>query len=106
MERAATPGRARPRKRARSVRSEANIHIRTTIEIKHLIETAANAVGKTLSDFVLDSARRRAVDVLLNQRHFTLDPHKYDAFISVLDSPPPAEARLKALLKRKPLWQR
>jgi uncharacterized protein (DUF1778 family) len=98
----------RPRARARSprVRSEANIHIRATVQIKHLIDTAATAVGKTLSEFVLDSARQHAIDVLLDQRLFVLDPDKYDAFISALDNPPPAGAKLKALMKRKPLWQR
>lgn len=98
----------RPRARARSprVRSEANIHIRATVQIKHLIDTAATAVGKTLSEFVLDSARQHAIDVLLDQRLFVLDPGKYDAFISALDNPPPAGAKLKALMKRKPLWQR
>jgi uncharacterized protein (DUF1778 family) len=106
MERAATPGRVGERKRSRRVRSEADIHIRATIEIKHLIDTAANAVGKTLSEFALDSARVRALDVLLDQRRFILDPDKYDSFISVLDNPPPEVAKLKALMKRKPLWQR
>src|SRR5260370_6915623 len=92
--------------RSRRVRSEANIHIRATVEIKHLIDTAATAVGKTLSEFVLDSARQHAIDVLLDQRLFVLDPEKYDAFISALDNPPPAGAKLKALSKRKPLWQK
>jgi uncharacterized protein (DUF1778 family) len=86
-------------------RSEANLHIRATAQTKHLIDAAATAVGKTLSDFVLDSARRQAIDVLLDQRLFVLDNEKYGAFISALDSPPPAGAQLKALMKRKPLWQ-
>jgi uncharacterized protein (DUF1778 family) len=106
MERAAVLERPRARTKSRRVRSEANIHIRATIQIKHLIDTAATAVGKTLSEFVLDSARQRAIDVLLDQRLFVLDPDKYDAFISALDNPPPAGAKLKALMKRKPLWQK
>lgn len=106
MEHAAALERPRARTKSRRVRSEANIHIRATIQIKHLIDTAATAVGKTLSEFVLDSARQRAIDVLLDQRLFVLDPDKYDAFISALDNPPPAGAKLKALMKRKPLWQK
>lgn len=102
MERAAVPEHTRlPR-----VRSEANIHIRATVQVKHLIDAAATAVGKTLSEFVLDSARQHATDVLLDQRLFVLDPEKYDAFIRALDNPPPAGAKLKALMKRKPLWQK
>lgn len=106
MEHAAIPERPRTRTRSPRARSEANIHIRATIQIKHLIDTAATAVGKTLSEFVLDSARQRAIDVLLDQRLFVLDPEKYDAFISALDNSPPAGAKLKALMKRKPLWQK
>jgi len=98
----------RPKKRAAStrVRSEANIHIRTPQQTKQLIETAAVAVGKTLSEFVLDSARQQAVDVLLDQRLFILDPEQHDAFMRALDNPPPAGAKLRALMKRKPLWQK
>jgi uncharacterized protein (DUF1778 family) len=106
MEHAAVLERPKTRTRSTRVRSEANIHIRATVQIKHLIDTAATAVGKTLSEFVLDSARQHAIDVLLDQRFFVLDPDKYDAFISALDNPPPAGAKLKALMKRKPLWQK
>ena len=98
--------RPRVRTRSRRIRSEANIHIRATIQIKHLIDTAATAVGKTLSEFVLDSMRQRAIDVLLDQRLFVLDPDKYDAFVRALDNPPPAGPKLRALMKRKPLWQK
>jgi uncharacterized protein (DUF1778 family) len=86
-------------------RSSANIHIRAPEQTKHLIDTAASAVGKTLSEFVLDSARQRAVDVLLDQRLFVLDADKYDAFVDALDHPPAAGDALKTLMKRQPPWQ-
>lgn len=54
---AAVLERPRARVRSRRVRSETNIHIRATAHVKHLIDTAAVAVGKTLSEFMLDSAR-------------------------------------------------
>jgi uncharacterized protein (DUF1778 family) len=94
------------RPRARVSRSSANIHIRAPQETKELIDTAARAAGKTLSEFVLDSARHHAVDVLLDQRLFVLDADKYDAFVTKLDNPPPAGPALKALMKRRPLWQK
>jgi uncharacterized protein (DUF1778 family) len=94
------------RSKKRDQRSSANIHIRASHETKELIDTAASAVGKTLSEFVLDSARRQAVDVLLDQRLFVLDADKHDAFMRALDNPPPAGKALKALMKRKPLWQK
>ncbi len=94
---------AAPKARARS---EATIHIRATQQTKQLIDAAATAVGKSLSEFMLDSARQRATDVVLDQRLFTLGAEQYDAFVHVLDNPPPAGPRLKALMKRKPLWQK
>src|SRR6266436_4324531 len=96
-----TAGLERPptRPRARVSRSSANIHIRASQQTKELIDTAARAVGKTLSEFVLDSARQHAIDVLLDQRLFVLDADKYDAFVSTLDNPPPAGPALKALMK-------
>jgi len=87
-------------------KSTANIHIRASEATKDLIDSAAMAVGKTLSEFVLDSARRQAIDVLLDQRLFVLDAEKYDAFVAVLDHPPAAGPALKALMKRQPLWQK
>jgi uncharacterized protein (DUF1778 family) len=63
-------------------------------------------VGKTLSEFVLDSARRHAIDVLLDQRLFVLDTDKYDAFVNALDHPPPAGRAVKALMRRRPPWQK
>ncbi|MCK1541316.1 DUF1778 domain-containing protein [Bradyrhizobium sp. 179] len=103
---AAVLERPRARVRSRRVRSETNIHIRATAQVKHLIDTAAVAVGKTLSEFMLDSARQHAIHMLLAQRLFILDPEKHAAFLNALDNPPPAGTKLKALMKRKPLWQK
>ena len=85
---------------------DATIHIRTPKPTKELIEAAASSAGKTLSEFVLDSARKQAVDVLLDRRLFVLESDRYAAFVRALDNPPPAGAKLKALMKRRPLWQK
>ena len=85
--------------------SSASIHIRVPQPTKQLIETAASAVGRTLSEFVLDSARKQAIDVLLDRRLFVLDADKYDAFLDALDNPPPADKALMALMRRQPPWE-
>jgi uncharacterized protein (DUF1778 family) len=85
---------------------DATIHIRASRQTKELIEAAAANAGKSLSEFVLDSARQRAVDVLLDQRLFVVETDQYAAFMRVLDDPPPAGPKLKALMKRRPLWQK
>jgi uncharacterized protein (DUF1778 family) len=105
MSTAAPERRPSARSRARD-KSSANIHIRVPQQTKQLIDTAASAVGKSLSEFVLDSARKHAIDVLLDQRLFILDADKYEAFLSALDNPPSANKALKALMRRQPLWQK
>ncbi len=84
----------------------ATLHIRAPQQTKDLIDPAAAAVGKTLSAFTLEIARQHAVDVLLEQRLFVLEAAQYDAFMRALDHPPPAGPTLKALMKKKPLWQK
>ena len=46
------------------------------------------------------SARALAIDVLLDQRLFSLDPERYDAFLHALDKPPAPGPKLRALLRR------
>jgi uncharacterized protein (DUF1778 family) len=55
---------------------------------------------------MVESARRQAVDVLLDQRLFTLDSERYDTFMQALDNPPAPGPKLKALLRRTPAWQK
>ena len=70
------------------------------------IDEAAAILGKTRTQFMIESARQQAVDVLLDQRLFTLDPERYDAFMQGLDKPPAPGPKLKALLRRTPAWQK
>ncbi len=84
---------------------DATINIRAPKKTKELIEAAASSAGKSLSEFMLDSARQQAVDLLLDQRLFVLEPDRYAAFMKALDNPPPAGPKLKALMRRRPLWQ-
>jgi uncharacterized protein (DUF1778 family) len=105
QDRSSTAVRARASRSALRVGRDTTIHIRAPQQTKTLIETAAALVGKSLSEFTLDATSRHATDVLLDQRLFSLEPDKYAAFVSALDAPPPAGAKLKALMKRRPLWQ-
>ena len=91
---------------AKAERRRDTINLRVPEKTRHLIDSAAAAVGKSRTDFMLDSARQHAIDVLLDQRLFVLDPEQYDAFVRVLDNPPPAGAKLKALMRKKSLWEK
>jgi uncharacterized protein (DUF1778 family) len=73
---------------------------------RQLIDDAAAVLGKTRTEFMIESARRQAIDVLLDQRLFVLDPARYDAFMHALDKPPAPGPKLKSLLRRVPAWQK
>jgi uncharacterized protein (DUF1778 family) len=62
--------------------------------------------AKSRTEFMLDSVRQPAIDVVLDQKLFVLDAEQYDAFVRALDSPPPAGAQLRALMKKRPLWEK
>ena len=66
---------------------------------------AMRLVLKTRTEFMIESARKLAIDVLLDQRLFVLDPERYDAFVHALDNPPAPGPKLRSLLRRAPAWE-
>lgn len=81
-----------------------SINLRVETQTRQLIDAAATMLGKTRTEFMIDSARSLAIDVLLDQRLFVLDPARYDAFVQALDHPPAPGSKLRALLRRTPAW--
>lgn len=81
-----------------------SINLRIEGDTRRLIDDAAAALGKTRTEFMIDSARQSAVDVLLDQKLFRLDPAAYEAFAHALDNPPEPGRKLRALMKRTPVW--
>ena len=80
------------------------INLRIEPRTRQLIDDAAAVLGKSRTEFMIDSARTRAIDVLLDQRLFVLDPERFDSFARALDNPPPPGPRLRALLRKTPAW--
>ena len=91
---------------AQSARKDDVIQIRASAETKAVLNRAAALRGQKLSEFMLDSARRQAEDALLDQRVFFLDSKAHEKFLALLDSPPKLNNRLKALMKRKRVWEK
>jgi len=81
-----------------------SINLRIEAQTRRLIDDAAAVLGKTRTEFMIESAREAAIDVLLDQRLFALDPERYDAFVHALDNPPAPGPKLRALLHRAPAW--
>lgn len=87
-------------------RRSVTINIRASAYVRDLIDRAASLIGKTRSDFILETARGRAEDVLLDQTLFALDPQRYEEFMKLLDEPPPPTERLRSLLSENAPWEK
>ena len=82
------------------------INLRASQKQKVLIDRAAEALGRSRSDFMLDIACREAESVLLDRRYFALSEDAFRRFTSMLDSPPKDNPRLRRLLQTKAPWER
>jgi uncharacterized protein (DUF1778 family) len=89
----------------RTARGE-TINLRASSKQKVLIDRAAEAVGRSRSDFMLEAACRKAESVLLDRRYFALSEEAFKRFTSILDSPPKDNPRLRRLLHTKAPWDR
>jgi uncharacterized protein (DUF1778 family) len=92
--------------RALAPDTKGSINLRIEANTRRLIDDAAAILGKTRTEFMIESARRQAIDVLLDQRLFVLDSERYDAFVHALDNPPAPGPKLRSLLRRVPAWQK
>ena len=80
------------------------ISIRAKAGQRDLIDQAAERLGRSRSDFMLEAACRQAEDVLLNQTYFALDAKSFAAFQAMLDNPPAPTDRLRRTLKARAPW--
>lgn len=85
--------------------AKGSINLRIEAATRQLIDDAAAVLGKTRTEFMIESARQQAIDVLLDQRLFVLDSDRYDAFVHALDNPTAPGPRLRSLLRRPPAWR-
>lgn len=67
---------------------EAAINLRVLPEQRDPIDHAADLLGRSRSDFMLEAACKRAQAVLLDQVYFALDEQRFQQFIDLLDAPP------------------
>jgi uncharacterized protein (DUF1778 family) len=82
------------------------INLRASQKQKVLIDRAAEALGRSRSDFMLDTACREAESILLDRRYFSLSEDDFKRFAAMLDRPPKDNPRLRRLLQTKSPWDR
>lgn len=92
--------------RSSAAGTKGSINLRIEANTRQLIDDAAAILGKTRTEFMIESARRQAIDVLLDQRLFVLDSKRFDGFMHMLDNPPAPGPKLRSLLRRVPVWQK
>lgn len=80
------------------------ISIRAKAGQRDLIDQAADRLGRSRSDFMLEAACRQAEDVLLDQTYFALDTERFAALQAMLDQPPAPTDRLRRTLKASAPW--
>lgn len=89
-----------------AARKDDLIQIRASAATKAILNRAAAMRGQKLSEFMLESARARAEETILDQRLFALDDNAYNEFLAMLDAPAKPDKALRARMKRKPAWER
>lgn len=82
------------------------INLRASRRQKALIDRAAAALGRSRSDFMLDTACREAESVILDRRYFSVSEDQFRQFMTLLDRPPKDNPKLRRLLQTKAPWDR
>ena len=85
---------------------ELTINFRVSTRTRDRIDAAAEILGKTRTQFVIETAERAATDVLLDQRLFELSEEAFKAFTAALETPPSSSDQLRRLLREKAPWEK
>lgn len=74
------------------------IELRVSRATKVLLQRAAAAREKSVTEFVLDSGLAAAEEALAERGQFVLDDSRWKEFLAALDAPAKRKSRLKRLL--------
>lgn len=76
------------------------IDFRVNSESKQLFARAAAISGSTVTSFIIESARKRAVRVLAEHDRLVLNNEARDVFMNALSNPPAPNAPLRAAAEK------
>jgi uncharacterized protein (DUF1778 family) len=100
-----TSATAHRRRQRATGRKDETIRVRASADTKAVLDRAAALRGQTLSEFMLESARHRAEEIILDQRVFLLDPEAHERFLALLDASARPSVKQSVLLTRKAPWE-
>lgn len=87
-----------------ATRSE-KLDLRLTPSDKFLLQTAASAARRSVSEFVLESAIARAQETLPDRQAFGLDAKTWRSFLAALEAPTRPMPRLERLLNEPSVFE-
>lgn len=74
------------------------IDVRASVPVKMLLQEAARAAHKNVSEFLLDAGIVAANQMLADRVRFDLTPKQWEAFQEALERPVQAKPKLQSLL--------
>jgi uncharacterized protein (DUF1778 family) len=90
---------------ASTAERQTTINLRAPTASRVLIDRAAQLLGKSRTDFMLDAASQKAQEVLLDRTMFALDSAGLKRFTELLDAPLKRSSSALKLLKRRAPWE-
>ncbi len=81
------------------------LDLRLTPSAKRVLQTAAHATHRSVSEFVLESALARAEETLPDRQRFGLSAEQWAAFQEALSAPHRHAPRLAKLLKTRSVFE-
>ncbi len=82
------------------------LDLRLTPSSKRVLQIAAQAARRSVSEFVLESALARAQETLPDRQRFGLTAEQWAAFQAALNAPPQPAPRLAKLLREPSVFER
>jgi uncharacterized protein (DUF1778 family) len=80
---------------------EERIPARMPLEVYERIAAAAQTIGATLNQFLVQSALDKANDILERERVITLSINAAETFFDLVENPPDPNDRLKEAMHRR-----
>ena len=80
---------------------EERIPARMPLEVYERIAAAAQTIGATLNQFLVQSALDKANDILERERVITLSTKAAEAFFGLIENPPDPNDCLKEVMHRR-----
>ena len=91
---------------ATTTRRSEKLDLRLTPQAKETLHAAARAKGRSVSEFVLESALAHAEEILPDRRQFFLNAEQWEKLLAALDAPPKPRPRLERLLNEPSVLER